>query len=187
MAGAASFPQLVSSQSRAGTLFNTYTTQKRVMNDEDVVNWPGNFLKLGTRFRWEISGALSNVATTPGNLIFEVKMGSVVAFTSGNLALNASARVLLPFRLVIDQRLDSVGPGTSAKFMSQAWFSGPHLTGTDQTVSVPATAPALGTGWDSVAAAGNVMELFVGFSNSQAGNGIQLLQCDIWQLSNISL
>ena len=191
MAGAPSLPQLLSSQSRVGTLFNTYTTAKRVMNDEDVWNCPGGYLQLGARFRWEITGGLSNVGTTPGNVFFQVMMGPtstpIIAWTSGNLALNANARTLLPFRLVIDLRVDSVGPSTSAKFLGQAWFTGIHLTNTDQTINVPTTAPAVGTGFDSVAAAGNVMELFVGFSNSQAGNGIQLYQCELWQLSKIAL
>lgn len=190
MAGAATLIQCVSSQSRAGTLFNTFTTAKRVQNDEDVLNFPGNYLQQGTRFRWEISGALSNVASTPGNVFFQIMMGptsNIIAFTTGNLALNASARTLLPFRLVVDLRLDSVGPTTAAKFWGQAWFTGIHLSGTDSTINVPATAPALGTGFDSVATAGNVMELFVGFSNSQAGNGVQIQQCDVFQYSKIQL
>jgi hypothetical protein len=187
MAGAPSLPQLLSSQSRAGTLFNTYTTAKRVMNDEDVLNIPGNYLQLGTRLRWEIRGALSNVASTPGNVFFQIMMGSVIAWTSGNLAFNASARTLLPFTLDIDLRVASVGPTTAATFIGQGRFGGIHLSGTDGMINVPTTAPAAGTGWDSVAAAGNVMELFVGFSNSQAGNGVQLTACDVWQLSKIAV
>lgn len=189
MAGPASLPTILASQSRAGTLFNTYTAAKRVQNDEDVFNIPGNYLKLGARFRYEIRGAISNVATTPGNIFFQVMMGptsNIIAWTSGNLALNASARTLLPFALDIDLRVNSVGPTTSAAFLGMGWFNGIHLSGTDSRINVPTTAPTVGTGFDSVAVAGNVMEIFVGFSNSQAGNGVQLYGCDLWQLSGFS-
>jgi len=191
MSGAPVYPQLLSSQSKAGTLFNTYTSAKRVMNDEDVINIPGNYLQVGARIRWEIRGAISNVGTTPGSIFFQVMMGPtstpIIAWTSGNLALNASARTLLPFTLDIDLRVDSIGPTTAAKFLGQGRFGGIHLTNTDQMINVPTTAPAVGTGWDSVSTVGNVMELFVGFSSSQSGNGIQLYSCDVWQLSKISV
>jgi hypothetical protein len=40
--------------------------------------------------------------------------------------------------------------------------------------AVPATAPAVGTGFDSTIA--NTMDFFVGFSISNAGNGVQVQQ-----------
>jgi hypothetical protein len=120
-------------------------------------------------------------------VFFQIMMGSIIAWTSGNLAFNASARTLLPFMLDIDLMVTAVGPTTAAAFTGQGRFTGIHLTNTDQTINVPTTAPAAGSGFDSVAAAGNVMELYVGFSNSQSGNGIQLRSCDVWQLSKISL
>jgi hypothetical protein len=189
VAGPGSLPTLLACQSRVGTLFNTFTTAKRVQNDEDVFNVPGNYMKSGAQFRLEVAGAISNVVTTPGNIFFQVMMGptsNIIAWTSGNLALNATARTLLPFELKVDLRVDSVGPTTSAKFLGQGWFQGVHLTNTDARINVPTTAPAVGTGWDSVALAGNVMELYVGFSNSQAGNGVQLYSSNLWQLSGFS-
>ncbi len=186
MAGAPSLPQVLVSQSRAGTLFNTYTTAKRIINDEDALNIPGNYLQLGTRLRVRVKGALSNVATTPGNVFFQVMLGSIVAFTTGNLALNAAARTLLPFSLDIDLVLRAVGTSTTAQFLVQGTFGGVHLTNTDQTIQVPTTAPAVGTGFDSVAAAGNVLDFWAGFSNSQAGNGVQLHFYEVEQLSKIA-
>lgn len=188
MAGPGSIPVLLATQSRVGGLFNTYTTAKRVQNDEDVFNVPGNYFKLGTRLRYNIKGGLSNVASTPGTFAVQVMMGTsnIIAFTTGNLSFNASARTLLPFSLDIDLRVDSVGPTTAAKFLGQGEFGGIHLTNTDAKIQVPTTAPAVGTGWDSVAAAGNVLEIFWAFSNSQAGNGVQLYSCDLWQLAGFS-
>src|SRR6478752_4355170 len=187
MAGPPSPPLLLSTMSAAGTLFNTYTTAKRVMVADDVINIPGNFLKSRAHIRWEVRGGLSNVATTPGNVFFQVMMGAsnIIAWTSGNLALNASARTLLPFTLDIDLIVTATGTGTSAAFTGTGRFGGIHLTGTDAMINVPTTTPTAGTGWDSVSATGNVMELFVGFSNSQAGNGVQLYSCDVFQYAGL--
>lgn len=189
MAGPGAIPLCLVSQSRAGTLYNTFTTAKRICNDEDSLPLPGNFIKLATRFHIGMKGALSNVVTTPGNVFFEVRMGptsNIIAFTTGNLALNATARTLLPFSLDIDLRVDSIGTGTAAKFLGMATFGGVHLTNTDQTIQVPTTAPTPGTGWDSISTAGNVLDIFAGFSNSQAGNGVQLYTLDIFQFAGLS-
>lgn len=188
MSGPASLPVVLASMSRAGTLFNTYTTAKRVINDEDVVNIPGSYLKLGARLQIKVKGAISNVVTTPGNIFFQLMMGTsnIIAFTTGNLALNATARTLLPFSLDIDLRVASIGITTAATFIGQAEFGGIHLTNTDQKIQVPTSSPTAGTGFDSIAAAGNVLDFFCGFSNSQAGNGVQLTLYEVWQLSGLS-
>jgi len=188
MAGPSGIAQILASQKRAGTLFNTYTTAKRVINDEDALPLPGNYFQTGARLRIRVKGALSNVVTTPGTFAFQVMMGTsnIIAWTSGNLTFNATARTLLPFSLDLDLRVDSIGTGTAAKFIGQAEFGGIHLTNADQKIQVPTTAPAVGTGWDSVATAGNVLDFFVAFSNSQAGNGVQLYAYDVEQLSGLS-
>jgi hypothetical protein len=153
----------------------------------DALGLPGNYLKLGARLGVKVRGAISNVVTTPGNIFFQIMMGTsnIIAWTSGNLALNATARTLLPFTLELDLRVATQGTGTAAAFIGQATFGGVHLTNTDQMIQVPTTAPTNGTGWDSVSTAGNVFDFFVGFSNSQAGNGIQLTSYDVIQYSGL--
>src|SRR5687767_14810449 len=155
MSGPGSLPQVLVSAKRTGTLFNTYTTAKRVINDEDALQWPGNTMPLGTRLKVLVAGALSNTATTPGTFAFQVMMGptsNIIAWTSGNLSFNAASRVLLPFTLEVDLRMTSQGPTTAAAFTGFGKFGGIHLTNTDALINVPTTAPAAGTGWDSVAA-----------------------------------
>jgi hypothetical protein len=185
MAGAPSLPQVHACQSRAGTLYNTYTTAKSVINEEDVINWPANILRVGSAFRIKVKGGLSNRAATPGTFAFQLMMGSVVAWTSGNLSFNASARTLLPFSLDLELRLDSIGSGTLAKFMGMGEFGGIHLTNTDQKIQVPTTAPALGTGWASTAA--QAMDLYVAFGTSDAGNGIQVQVYEVMQTAGFSV
>ncbi len=86
-------------------------------------------------------------------------------------------------------RLDSRGSGTAAKFLGMGWLSGLPFTLTAAQVdsvnqpglfNVPSTAPAVGTGFDSTVA-GN-LDFFVGFSISNAGNGVQLYDYTVEQL-----
>jgi len=179
MAGAIVLPEVLVRQQRAGALFNTFTTAKRIINDEDVFTFPPNTFRVGVAFEFYIKGGLSNVASSPGNVFFQFMMGSVIAYTTGNLAFNASARTLLPFTLKGTLRVDSIGPTTTAKFLGMGEFGGIHLTNTDQTIQVPTTAPAVGTGFDSTAQ--QAAEVWAGFSNSQSGNGVQLYDYQLTQ------
>src|ERR1700729_1637498 len=93
------FVQTLASQKTNGTLFNTYTTAKSVLNVTELVNMPGNYLQLGSKLRVKAWGGLSNIVTTPGTVTFQIMMGSIVAFTSGALQMTTTANTLAPFRL----------------------------------------------------------------------------------------
>jgi len=189
MSGLPFYSQVLSSQRKVGTLFNTYTTAKSVINPDELVQLPPNYLTVGSKFRVRASGGLSNIVTTPGTIAFQIMMGSIVAWTSGNIQLNATAHTLLPFNLDVILRLDSQGSGTAAKFLGMGILNGLMFTNTAaQTDSanttgefpVPATAPAVGTGFDSTIA--NLLDFWVGFSISNAGNGVQLYDYTVEQL-----
>jgi hypothetical protein len=192
MAGVPSFPQCLTAQTKAGTLYNTYTTAKSVINPEDLVTLPANYDRVGTRFQIKAAGAISNIVTTPGTIVFQVMMGTnaspIVAWSSGNIQLNATAHTLLPFKLELTLRQDSTGNSTNAKFLGLGYLNGIQFTNTaaqtDATNTtgmfpVPATAPAVGTGFDSTTA--NILDFWAGFSISNAGNGIQLYDYEVLQ------
>lgn len=173
-------PLVLASQSAAGTLFNNYTTAKTILNPTELVPLAANSLVKGRKLRVTISGGLSNIVTTPGTIAFQIMIGSIVAWTSGNIQLNATAHTLLPFWLQVVLRVDSEGSGTSAKFSGQGTLNGIMFTNTaaqtDATNTtgmfpVPATAPAVGTGWDSTIQ--NTLDFWTGFSIGNSGNGIQ--------------
>lgn len=181
------YSQLLKCQHRGGTLFNTYTTAKSVINAQAVATIPsGGFLQIGDQLRFTIAGAISNIITTPGLMNFQVKMGptaNIVVFDTGNIQLNATAHTTLPFWLDILLRLDSEGSGTAAQFMGQAFANGIMFTRTAgqtddaqgmQSILAPATLPTLGTGFDSTIA--NLLDLWAGFTISNAGNGVQIQQ-----------
>lgn len=188
------YPQCLKTQHAAGTLFTGYTTSKSVINPQALLVIPAGFLQVGDQLRITVAGAISNIVTTPGTITFEVKFGptaNIIAFTTGALQLNATAHTTLPFWLDILLSLRSDGPGaTAAQFMGQAIVSGLMMTRTAgqtddaqgiQALTAPATAPALGTAYDSTVA--NLLDLWAGFSISNAGNGVQIQQYMVELLS----
>ena len=171
---------LVAAQA-AGTNFTNYTTAKTVLPSGCLYTFPANYFTIGKTLRITVAGGLSNIVTTPGTFVLQVMLGSVIAFTTGNIQLNATAHTALPFWLDILLTCRAVGASTSANLMGMGRLQGiqPTLTAaqtdavnTGGIFSAPATAPAVGTGWDSTAA--QTLDFFCGFSIANGGNGIQV-------------
>lgn len=189
MSGLPFFTQTLTSARATGTLFNTYTTAKTVINATDLVTLPANYLTIGSTFRVKASGGLSNIATTPGTVTFQIMMGTIVAWTSGAIQMSTTAHTLIPFDLEVILRTNAIGSGTSANFLGMGKLNGIMFTvgaGADSTTvvgtfPVPATAPAVGTGFDSTIA--NILDFWTGFSVSNAGNGIQVYNYSVEQLN----
>lgn len=181
--GMQTFQEVLANQQAAGTLFNTYTTAKTVIPATNLVTLPSNWLTIGRMLRLTVAGAISNIVTTPGTMHFQVKIGSVAAFDTGNIQLNATAHTTLPFWLEIFLTCRSVGVTSAATFMGLAKAVGIMFTLTAgqtdsaqgmQSILAPATAPVVGTGFDSTIA--NIIDFWVGFSISNAGNGVRIDQ-----------
>lgn len=178
--------QTLVTQRTAGTLFTNYTTAKTVINQQDLYGFYANYFQLGSKLKIAIKGAISNIVTTPGTITFQVMLGSVVAFTTGAIQLNATAHTTLPFALDIDLTCQltntSVG-GAVAKLFGLGVASGIMFTNTaGQTdgansmtvMTVPTTAPALGTAFDSTVS--QILDFWVGFSIANSGNGVRIDQ-----------
>lgn len=190
--------QAVAAQEAAGTLFNTFTTAKTVINQSQLIDYARNYWKIGQKMRVTANMSISNVVTTPGTMVFQVMFGSIIVWSSGNIQLNATAHTTLPARLVVDLTLQlantTVG-GAIAKFMGVGMLNGVMFTRTiaatdnwgrvsaadasvsDVTMLVPVTAPALGTAFDGTIA--QTQDFFVGFSSSAAGNGVRMDQYEV--------
>lgn len=185
-----SWQELLTSQQAAGTLQNTFTTAKSVINTQALYVLPAGFWYIGRMVNVKVAGAISNIVTTPGLMNFQVKMGSVAAFDTGNIQLNATAHTTLPFTLDIMLTCRSVGSGTSATLIGQGTATGIMFTNTAaqvdsvqgmQVILAPATAPAAGTGFDSTVS--NIVDFFTGFTISNAGNGVQIHQYQLISLN----
>lgn len=185
--------QTLVTQRTAGTLFNTYTTAKTVINQQDLYGFYANYFQLGSKLRVRVNGAVSNIVTTPGTITFQVMLGSVVAWTSGAVQLNATAHTTLPFQLEVDLtcQLTNTGVGGAvAKLFGLGRLTGVMFTktaaqtdgaNTETVMMVPVTAPALGTAFDSTVS--QILDFWVGFSINNAGNGVRVDQYDVEALS----
>ncbi len=184
------FSQVLATQQAAGTLFNTYTTAKSVLNTTELVPMPGNYLRVGSKLRIHAWGGLSNVTSTPGTVVFQVMMGSIAVWTSGNVQLSTTVNTLTPFDLEVILRLATSGSGTAATFIGGGRLAGLSVqlgsgvanpTVTDSILAVPAGAPAAGTGFDSTIS--DILDFWVGWSSGVAGNGVQLYDYTVEQLN----
>lgn len=179
-----SWQETLVTQQAAGTLFNTYTTAKSVINPQALWTMPAGYLSIGKKFRVVCKGNISNIVTTPGLMNFQVKLGptaNIAVFDTGNIQLNATAHTLLPFWLETELTCRSLGNATNATLLGLGNVTGRMFTMTAgqtddaqgmQTLLAPATSMAVGTGFDSTVA--NIMDLWAGFTISNAGNGIQV-------------
>lgn len=176
--------QGLATQRGQGTLFTGYTTAKTVINQEALYPIGANALSLGDSFHVSVKGGISNIVTTPGTITFQIMFGSIVVWSSGAIQLNATAHTTLPFSLEVDlivQLLNTTVGGAIAKLMGIGVLTGVMFTKTagqtdgansESVITVPVTAPALGTAFDSTI--GQTMDFWAGFSISNAGNGIQV-------------
>lgn len=178
--------QGLATQTTAGTLLATFTTAKTVINQEALMPIGANTLKVGDAYTVTVSGGMSNIVTTPGTVTFQIMMGTIVAWTSGAIQLNATAHTTLPFRLVVDltvQLVNTTVGGVIAKLVGIGTLTGVMFTKTaaqvdgansETVITVPVTAPALGTAFDSTI--GQTLDFWVGFSISAGGTGVQVWQ-----------
>src|SRR3990172_8813688 len=98
----------------AGARFGTFTTAKTVIPAPALETIGAGSLFVGAATRITVTGGIGTLVTTPGTITFQVMIGSVIAFTTGALQLNAAAHTDLPFRLEIDLTCLTVGDGTNA-------------------------------------------------------------------------
>jgi hypothetical protein len=176
-----------------GPALNTYTTAKSVFGagGTDLAaavryTTPPNFWQIGKALKVTALGDLSNIVTTPGTCTFEFRVGptsNIVGWTSGAINFSTTAHTSLPFWLEIMMTCQAIGAGAQAKLMGQGRITSQcvsntaiadAVTATLPTLLLPNTTPAQGTGFDSSAA--SVLDLFLGFSTSNAGNGVRIRQ-----------
>lgn len=178
-----SFQETLINQGVPGTLFNTFTTAISVIPATSLLQLPPNYLTIGKQLRVTVLGGLSNIVTTPGTVTYQIMVGGIAVWSSGAIQLNATAHTLLPFKLIVDLVVRAVGVTAAAQILGMGVLTGKHFTLTAAQVDavnvpgafmVPATAPAVGTGFDSTIA--NILDFFMGFSISDAGNGVQVAQ-----------
>jgi len=182
--------QLIPNPGVAGSSFGTFTTAKTVIPPTSLITLPANYFQIGKHLRVRVRGGIGTLVTTPGTITFQVMIGSAIAFTTGAIQLNATAHTNLPFTFEADLICRAIGSGTSANCMGMGEVRGVMFTltagqtdgaNTASALQVPATAPAVGAGFDSTIA--NILDFFAAFSISNAANTVKIEQYTVEALN----
>jgi hypothetical protein len=125
---------------------------------------PNNYFYIGRAIRFQLSGRISCVVTTPGTFRFDVCMGSAgttIVFDTLAQNLNIVAKTTVPWSLDLILVCRAVGSGTATTFFpcqsifqSEAVVGSPLPTvGGNGSLYVPTGTPAVGAGCDNTVAA----------------------------------
>lgn len=149
---------------------------------------PANYLTVGKVLRFFAAGRISTLVTAPGTLTLRLGLGAVTIADGGAMSLNVVAKTNVPWWLEWILTCRAIGSGTAANFMhqgswqSEAVIGAPLPTvGGNGSLLIPVGAPAVGTGFDSTAAA--TLDLFGLWSVASASNSIQVHQYGVSALN----
>lgn len=142
---------------------------------------PANYFYVGRVLRVTAAGRISTLATTPGTLTLDLRLGGVIVANGGAMTLNTTAKTNVAWLLEWILTCRAIGSGTVANFMHQGKFTSEAVIGSPAPTAggsgvllLPASAPAVGTGFDSTAA--GTFDLFGTWQTANAANSIQLHQ-----------
>jgi hypothetical protein len=168
--------ETLTAQVAAGSSNGSYTTAISVINPQALHVIPAGWWRIGRTLRINVWGGIGSTANDP-TITFQVKIGSVVAFTTGAIQLNTEVHTDLPFHLEILLTCRAVGNSTNANLMGMGRITGRMLTytaaqtdgpNTNTVLMVPATTPTVGTGFDSTTA--QILDLFAGWAGETSAS-----------------
>lgn len=174
------YPLVLASASADGAALTASTTATSILHGSGKATIPAGSLQVGSVIKATLRGRMSNVVTTPGTLTLDMRFGSVVISSLGALNLNTTANTNASFEAEIIAVIRALGTGTSANALVTARVTSRCLVGSaavaaggNQTIILPDTAPAVGTGFDS--SASQLVDVFATWSLNNA-NSIQVHQ-----------
>lgn len=174
---------LLTSQIDSTALTNTVTATSILPPAARYWLPAGFFSQIGKTIKLIAKGRISATAASV-NLTFDVRLGpatpSIIVWNGGVIATPAFVKTNVSFSLEVLLTCRSIGNSTlatligMAKADSESFPGGSATAGIVGTSLLPATAPAVGTGFDSTVA--NVIDLFATWGTAAAGNSIQTHQ-----------
>jgi len=148
-----------------GTALTASTTPTSILPSQSILTLPSNFFYVGRQIRLRASGRVTTVVTTPGTLTLDIRFNtSVIVANGGAIPLTTVAQTNDTWSLEWLLTCRTVGSGTAATLMHTGVFL--SSAGNPIVSMLPATAPAVGTGFDSTAA--QTVNLFATWSLNNA-------------------
>lgn len=164
-----------------GPALTNSTTPTSILPAHAKCTLPPCFFEIGRALAIKASGRISNVATTPGTLTLSLRFGAVTVWTSQAMALNVVAKTNVAWTFDLLATCRSIGSGTSGTMFGQGIFVSESVVGSplisvggNGVFNAPASAPTVGTGFDTTAT--NQVDLFAEFSVNTATTSITLHQ-----------
>ena len=171
----------------AGPSLASFTTAVSMLNSKDRHTINADDWYDGKMLVVEACGQISNVVTAQPTFTFEFRLGptsTIVAFTTGAVLTSTTAHTTVPWWLRFLLTCRTEGSGTAGTMIGQGFVASRAFLDAGATADittlghpgllVPETTPAVGTGFDTNI--GNIADLFVACSVSNAANAIQLHQ-----------
>lgn len=163
-----------------GAALSATITQTSIIPTAAKYTLPGNSLRVGSQLKQIVTGRISNVVTTPGNILFKTLFGAIEVVNNGGTTqnLNIVAKTNVAFWLEVLMTVRSIGTGTAATVMWQQTLMTESIVGASAgiplSVFIPPSAPAVGAGFDSTVA--NAIDLQAKFSVATAGTALTVHQ-----------
>lgn len=139
-----------------GTQILNSTTQASIIPPAAKFTLPPNFFSVGKMVKITAQGRVSCVVTTPGTLLFQVLFGATAVYNNGAAAMNLNvvAKTDVAWWLEIIGTCRVIGASANimweGQWTSEAVVGSPAATaGGSGTLFIPASAPAVGSNFDS--------------------------------------
>lgn len=168
---------LISAAVDGPALTNT-VTQASIIPPESKLVLPGGFLAEGTVLKLTAQGRISNVVTTPGTLLFQVLFGATAVFNNAAAAMNLNVVAKTNVTWWLEILLVCRGIGAAATLMGIGQWSSESVVGSPANTAggsgslfIPASAPAVGSSFDSTVA--QTIDLQAKFSVATATTSLQ--------------
>jgi hypothetical protein len=147
---------------------------------------PANYWQIGRVMKVTAMGRISTLVTTPGTLTLDIRFGAVIVANGGAMVLSTTAKTNVAWWLEWILTCRAIGSGTTTNLMHQGMWSSEAagattVAGEAKSLLLPASAPAVGTGFDSTAA--QTIDLFATWSVANAANSILLHQYKVESLN----
>lgn len=189
-----SFGQSLAHITTPGTLYNTFTTAKSMLNSATATGASAGVVPLNAGF-WQIGTVvtiefLAGVSWASGNtMTFSIMQGSTAIATSSAMKVTTTGGTTEPLYGYVILTCRSVGNGTLATVSHGGLLMGRMVVPAGATAGANYTAgsgsaswseavPAVGTGFDS--SISNVLDFQVAMGTSAAGNGFQIQQYNVF-------
>lgn len=161
------------------------SAQTTLLPPTALVTLTPNYMLVGRTLHIRAAGRISTLVTSPGTFTFFVVIGGVNVATSPAFTLNTAAQTNDTWVLEWYLTCRAIGNSTNANFMHTGEWVSTATTGgsapNTNTYLIPATAPAVGTGFNSTIS--NIVDFQGQWSVSNAANTITLHQYTLESLN----